>query len=1300
MRHMTASRASASLATIALLVGTLAAVAAPASAPHAAAEEVDPPAGVWQFAATGDTQSFTVPDGVTALSTIVVGAAGQPADGGTEGPGASGMTIAAYQVTPGDILTVWVGQQGEENGGWGFACGGSRGEGRFPGYDGGGGGGASAITKGAFVSDDCSDRPADDTVMAVAGGGGGGGGSGVEPWKNGFRVVDGGAGGDGGDPPGDGRPTSQADQGGCGGCAGQPKGQDGKSTLALGGGAGGGGGGFPDGGGSANPLFAGGGGGGGDSFISGAERGATQAGTGAGDGYVTLFAGTSQEFGCTGDLVSDTVPTDAGLVHVRAEGGQGGTRGAGDGGAGGAAGALEALYAVTPGDAITVAVGCQSVGDEAAWGYADGGRRGIADDPDGLDGGGGGGSTQVFFSSDAFVVAGGGGGGGGNGGTLGSPGSGTPGGDGGAQGGAGVPSNGAGGHGGCGSCVSAANAPDGWHSSDGTLGGGGGGGGGGWLDGDGGGGGDLNFDATGGGGGGGGSGSSFVSSDADDYAFVEPGGGDGLVLLLWYTNVASTLSAYEGSKQSAQTNFEFAAPLAVKVTDNSGRPVAGVTVYFNLSGDGGAGGTFQDLSQNGSAVSDEHGIATSAPIFANGTPGAWEALAFVEGITSTARFALTNERLATSVDVAFSPSTVTPTEPVTATATVVADDPFFGTPTGAVVFDVGGTQTTVPLTDGKAALPLHDLVVGTSQVNVTYGGSAIHAPSVGSAPLDVVKTPVAIGLTASPNPVASGADLTFTATLVSPPGNTPCAACEVDFVSWGTATTDTDGVARLEVTNWSSLSGRFPVDATFAGNDRYASGAGSTTLVVGDPGGVSVTASPAITEYGMPLQLSGTIEPVAEPYATGTVSFTTEAGSKTLCSVALEAADRNTATCPPYSDLPVGNTVIEARYSGDPTHPETTGSYTATVTRAITYTTVSTFIPPNTPPGNFGIDVTVEPGFGSSPTGTVQLTLDDDAFGAPIPLPADGHIVLPPDAQSALTGTHTLTAAYSGDENYLPSKGSTTFNLPKATATLSLAGTPAASVVGDTVDLVAQVTPASGFPAAEGFVQFRVDGVNRGAPAAIGDGFATATIAGLDAGRHGVTATYLPTSDHLAAWGALTHHVSQPTETLLGGPPLAQRTWAAQPIEFKAHVTPFVPGGTIAFTADGVPIEGCEQVAPHEGTCTADALDSGVHTISTSYSGIDGYEASEGSIQVTVLGAGERLAELAASADDARARLGALVDRARDQVEGDRGFVACLLLRSFERQVKVYDRVGLVSGSDAEHLTSESRAVRSMLGCG
>jgi hypothetical protein len=119
------------------------------------------PGGSQTFNYTGAVQTFTVPAGVTTITMDVRG--GQ---GGTIGAALGGLgarMVGDVTVVPGQVLSVWVGQQGgaSNNGGYG--------------------GGGSGVTNGA-------------TPLVVAGAGGGGSnGSGAENGKPGLTTTTGGS---------------------------------------------------------------------------------------------------------------------------------------------------------------------------------------------------------------------------------------------------------------------------------------------------------------------------------------------------------------------------------------------------------------------------------------------------------------------------------------------------------------------------------------------------------------------------------------------------------------------------------------------------------------------------------------------------------------------------------------------------------------------------------------------------------------------------------------------------------------------------------------------------------------------------------------------------------------------------------------------------------------------------------------------------------------------------------------------------------------------------------------------------
>tara|TARA_R110002072_G_scaffold192257_1_gene349144 strand:- start:24138 stop:31889 length:7752 start_codon:yes stop_codon:yes gene_type:complete len=265
------------------------------------------------FNFTGASQTFIVPTGVTSVSIDAFGAAGQDMiiedfDPSTGGLG--GQASGELAVTPGDVLTIFVGGAGTDgvggfNGGevGGFGTP-TTGTGGFAGSGGGasdvriggtsltdriivaGGGGGSGRD---YVNGTC-------TPCGIGGDGGAGGGftgiDGEDPSWSGilgsFPNV--GAGGKGGTPTmggaaGDG-PNGPAGNPGALGIGGA--GVNGTQSVASGGGGGGYYGGGSGGGGDSGNGVAGAGGAGGSSYVGGVTSGTTIPGIRAGDGEVII----------------------------------------------------------------------------------------------------------------------------------------------------------------------------------------------------------------------------------------------------------------------------------------------------------------------------------------------------------------------------------------------------------------------------------------------------------------------------------------------------------------------------------------------------------------------------------------------------------------------------------------------------------------------------------------------------------------------------------------------------------------------------------------------------------------------------------------------------------------------------------------------------------------------------------------------------------------------------------------------------------------------------------------------------
>ncbi|MER6301049.1 Ig-like domain-containing protein [Kitasatospora sp. NPDC001539] len=327
----TTALAGASGLLAAALVPVTAAAAAPAS-PCGSGGVLTVSAPSCTYTATG-TDTFTVPDGVTAVSIDLFGAEGgsaagyvspNPPNAGAPG-GLGGESRATFAVTPGQTLQLTLGAAGVPGtsrhgefarpGGYGHGTGGGGAHG-----GGGSGGGASDVRTGAFG--------AADRVLVAGGGGGAGNGGPLLYGGNGGGPI-GESGGEGGGPAGSGVAGGGGSQSAAG--AGSPNsalggpgapggdydnwtglynpgsgGTGGNGARGGNGGGGGGGGWFGGGGGSGggNPgnLYGAGGGGGSSHAAPSATDASLLQGVNHGNGRAVI----SFRYGTTTTLTTDT----------------------------------------------------------------------------------------------------------------------------------------------------------------------------------------------------------------------------------------------------------------------------------------------------------------------------------------------------------------------------------------------------------------------------------------------------------------------------------------------------------------------------------------------------------------------------------------------------------------------------------------------------------------------------------------------------------------------------------------------------------------------------------------------------------------------------------------------------------------------------------------------------------------------------------------------------------------------------------------------------------------------------------
>jgi Bacterial Ig-like domain (group 3) len=720
-------------------------------------------------------------------------------------------------------------------------------------------------------------------------------------------------------------------------------------------------------------------------------------------------AAISQTFTYTGAVQTFTVPAGVTSITITALG-AGGARGSTA--AGGTGAGQTGTFAVTGGVSLNVIVGGSGV-------FAGGG------------GGGGGGSfVYVTGAASPLIAAGGGGGGaaigggaaGGNGsnsssgdtggGALaGAGGSGGSGGGGSDFGGAGGGGGGYSGHGGDGGGP-VAGGGGGRSVSNGAAGGGGavccnggdggfGGGGGSGFGGGGGGGGGGGFSGGGGGGGGdpgsGGGGGSF-NSGTNPSSTAGSGSGQNGQVTITYT-VASTTSLISTPNPSTiGQSVTFTATVSCTGFTPTG------TVTFTIDG---TPGSPQPLSGSpAQATLSTSSLAVGGhPATAAYSGDSNCAASTSNDVTQTVNLATTNTMLISA------PNPSTSGQPATFSATVACTG---FTPTGTVTFTIQGSPgSTVPLTGSTATFTTSSLPVGTRQAIAFYNGDGNCKNGTSNLIFFTVNAAgTTTTLASAPNPSISGQAVTFTSSVTC-----------TGFTPTGTVTFTIDGSPGSPVTLVNGTStfttstltaGTHSVSASYSGDTNCAASTSSTLTQTVSQTGMTLMSSPNPSTPGQPVTFTATLTcPIALP--SGTVTFF-DNGSPTA------SLPLNIKAAPPVatfttSTLAPGSHSITATYSGGGGCAAATSNIVTQVVGAAVYGVLLTSSAnPSTPgqPVTFTATPTC-PGF--SPSGIVTFTIDG-AVGTPVKLISG---VASLTTSSSLTpGSHSVSAAYSGDGNCGP----------------------------------------------------------------------------------------------------------------------------------------------------------------------------------------------------------------------------------------------------------------------------------------
>jgi hypothetical protein len=492
-------------------------------------------------------------------------------------------------------------------------------------------------------------------------------------------------------------------------------------------------------------------------------------------------------------------------------------------------------------------------------------------------------------------------------------------------------------------------------------------------------------------------GQDFVFGQTGEYYYfpaIQTDANNSLVAVFNRSSSAEYPSIYVSGQQAGAGPGTFATPVSVL---EGQFPLTPSSAEFNRWGDySGAG-----LDSDGKTVWVAAEYVHSA---ANDDWGTWIAPVTFTGSTLTP----SNTTLLSPLN----PSTFGQT--VTFTATVAG---MGGTPTGTVTFSDSGNPlgNNALNVSGQASFSTASLSAGPHSITATYGGDTSFSGSSSSVLAQTVnKAATSTTVISNANPLTFGQSVTFTATVTSV-GGTPTGT--VTFLDSGNplGSSAINGSGQASFNTSSLAGGGHTISASYGGDSNFLSSNSANLMQNVNPAGTTTTvssnANPSI--LGQMVTFTATVTSGAGT-PTGTVTF--KDGNTTLGSNALNGSGQASFS---ISSLTAGMHSITANYGGTANFSSSvSGVLNQTVNQqAATTTTLTSSLNPAKSGQQVTLTATVTSGAGM-PAGSVTFK-DGTTTLATLPLNALGQASF---ATSKLTvGTHSITAAYGGNLNFLGS---------------------------------------------------------------------------------------------------------------------------------------------------------------------------------------------------------------------------------------------------------------------------------------
>ncbi len=535
---------------------------------------------------------------------------------------------------------------------------------------------------------------------------------------------------------------------------------------------------------------------------------------------------------------------------------------------------------------------------------------------------------------------------------------------------------------------------------------------------------------------------------------------------------------------------------------------------------------------------------------------------------------------------------------VTLTASVTPS-----TATGTLTFLDGATTIgTATLSHGSGSITTGSLAVGSHSLTVVYAGNGSYPTSTSNTVTQVVEsaglTASTTTLTSSVNPTTYGQATTLTAT-VSPDTATGTVTFKDGATTIGAATLG-HGSGSLAISNLAV--GSHSLTAVYGGDSNYAGSTSNTvTQTVNQATSTTVLASSVNpTMYGASTTLTASVSP---SQATGTMTF--KDGSTTIGTATLSHGSGTLA----ISALAVGSHSLTAVYGGDSNDAASTSN---TVTQTVNQAATTTVLTSSSNPSAFGSSVTFTATVPTGATGTVTFKDGSTTLGASTLGHGSGTYVT-----SALSvGTHSITAVYGGDSNYLTSTSSTlsqvvSSSITASTTTLTSSVNP--SIYAQSVTFTATISPDT----ATGTVTF-MDGVTTIGTATLSHGSGTLAVSSLAVGSHSLTAVYGGDGNDAGSTSSALSQVVSPISTFSALVSSLNPALIGQSVILTATVTPSTATGT-ATVLDGIASLGTVTLGHGSGSLVTGSLAVGSHSLTAVYSGNPNYLTSTSAVLTQVV---------------------------------------------------------------------------------